>query len=54
MSVQLSLCLALSALLCAAHGKLSLDPEVNYSAVSVHFDVHTSSDLISLSLPPSD
>ena len=45
MSVQLSLCLALAALLCAVHGKparLGIDPEVNYSAVSVHFDVHTS------------
>ena len=39
MAVQLSVCLAVSALLCVVHGKpmrLGLDPEVNYSAVSVH------------------
>ena len=37
MAVQFSVCVALSALLCVVHGKplrLSLDPEVNYSAVS--------------------
>jgi lysosomal acid lipase/cholesteryl ester hydrolase len=50
MAVQLSICLALLPLLCLVHGKptrLGLDPEVNYSAVSMHFDVHTSSDILS-------